>query len=89
MSLRKNFDSFTSQHKLQDVEDEYVQAIYRLRTAEEDNSPCLIALKRETEFLQRKLEFYRHSIYTGQPIEGYAEWSEIPERCPVPAWTFK
>ena len=51
--------------------------------------PDLIALKREMEFLERKLEFYRYSIYTGQPIEGYAEWSEIPERCPVPAWTSK
>ena len=89
MSLRVNFDSFTSDHKLCDAQQEFTQALYRFRTAEEANAPGLIALKREMEFLERKLEFYRYSIYTGQPIEGYAEWSEIPERCPVPAWTSK
>ena len=35
MSLRKNFDSFTPQQKLRDAEEEYVQAVYRLRSAEE------------------------------------------------------
>ena len=35
MSLRKNFDSFTPQHKLRDAEEAYAQAAYRLRSAEE------------------------------------------------------
>ena len=35
MSLRKNFDSFTPQHKLRDAEEAYVQAVYRLKSAEE------------------------------------------------------
>ena len=86
MSLRKNFDSFTAQHKLRDAQEEFAQAVYRFRAAEEANTPNLIALKREMEFLGRKLEFYRQCVYTGQPIEGYAEWSELPERCPKPAW---
>ena len=87
MSLRKNFDSFTSQHKLRDAQEEFTEAVYRFRTAEEANSPNLIALKREMEFLGRKLEYYRQCVYTGQPIEGYAEWSVLPERCPPkPAW---
>ena len=86
MSLRKNFDSFTSQHKLRDAQEEFTEAIYRFRAAEEANAPNLIALKREMEFLGRKLEFYRKCVYTGQLIGGYAEWSELPERCPEPAW---
>ena len=86
MSLRKNFDSFTAQHKLRDAQEEFAQAVYRFRAAEEANTPNLIALKREMEFLDRKLKFYRQCVYTGQSIEGYAEWSELPERCPKPAW---
>ena len=86
MSLRKNFDSFTSQHKLRDAQEEFSEAVYRFRAAEEANAPNLIALKREMEFSGRKLEYYRQCAYTGQPIEGYAEWSELPERCPKPAW---
>ena len=86
MSLRKNFDSFTSQHKLRDAQEEFTEAIYRFRSAEKANAPNLITLKREMEFLGRKLEFYRQCVYAGQPIDGYAEWSELPERCPKPAW---
>ena len=86
MSLRKNFDSFTAQHKLRDAQEEFTEAVYRFRAAEEANASNLIALKREMEFLGRKLEHYRQSVYTGQTIEGYDEWSELPERCPKPAW---
>ena len=86
MSLRKNFDSFTSQHKLRDAQEEFTKAVYRFRAAEEANARNLIALKREMEFLGRKLEYYRQCVYTEQPIEGYTEWSVLPERCPKPAW---
>ena len=86
MSLRKNFDSFTSEHKLRDVKEEFTQAVYRFRAAEEANAPNLIALKREMEFLGRKLEHYRYCVYAGLPVEEYAEWSALPERCPEPAW---
>ena len=86
MSLRKNFDSFTSEHKLRDAQEEFAQSVYRFRAAEEANAPNLIALKREMEFLDRKVEYCRHCVYTGVPVEEYAEWSELPERCPEPAW---
>ena len=86
MSLRKNFDSFTSLHKLRDAQEEFTRAVYRFRAAEEANARNLIALKREMEFLGRKLEFYRQCVYTGQPIEEYAEWSVLPKRCPKPVW---
>ena len=86
MSLRKNFDSFTSEHKLRDTQEEFTQAVYRFREAEEANAPNLIDLKREMEFLERKFEYCRQCVYAGQPVEEYAEWSELPERCPMPAW---
>jgi len=86
MSLRKNFDSFTSEHKLHDAQEELTHAVYRFRAAEEVKAPNLIALKREMEFLERKVEYCRQCVYAGQPVEEYAEWSELPERCPKPAW---
>ena len=86
MSLRKNFDSFTPQHRLRDARKEFVQAVYQFRAAEEVNAPNLVALKREMEFLERKVECYRHCVYTGQAVEEYAEWSVLPKRCPKPAW---
>ena len=86
MSLRKNFDSFTSEHKLRDAQEEFTQAVYRFRAAEQANAPNLIALKREMEFLGRKLEYCRYCVCAGLPVEEYAEWSEHPARCPEPAW---
>ena len=86
MSLRKNFDSFTPQHMLRDAHEEFAQAVYRFRAAEEANAPNLIALKREMEFLDRKVEAYRHCVYSGQQIDEYVEWSALPDRCPKPAW---
>ena len=86
MSLRKNFDPFTPQQKLRDAQEEFAQAVYRFRAAEEANAPNLVALKREMEFLGRKLEYCRQCVYAGIPVEEYAEWSELPERCPRPAW---
>ena len=86
MSLRKNFDSFTSEHKLRDAQEEYTQAVYRFRAAEEANARNLVSLKREMEFLGRKLEYCRQCVYAGLPVEEYAEWSVLPERCPKPVW---
>lgn len=86
MPLRKNFDSFTSEHKLRDAQKEFTQALYRFRAAKEVKAPNLIALKREMEFLGRKLEYFRQCFYAGLPVEEYAEWSVLPKRCPEPAW---
>ena len=87
--LRKNFDSFTSKHKLRDAQEEFTQAIYRYRAAEEGDEPNLIALKREMEFLDRKVRFYRYCIYGDQPIDCYAEHPALhaETRCPKPDWT--
>ena len=86
MSLLKNFDSFSAQHKLRDAQEEFTEAVYWFRTAEEVNAPNLIALKREMEFLDRKVEYCRYCVYAGLPVEEYAEWSELLERCPEPVW---
>ena len=86
MSLRKNFDSFTSQHKLRDVKEEFAQAVYLFRAAEEANAPNLISLKREMEYLGRKLEAYRRWFYSGELIEEYVEWPAPSDRCPKLAW---
>ena len=50
MSLRKNFDSFTSQHKLRDAQEEFTEVLYRFRSAEEANAPNLVVLKQGMEF---------------------------------------
>ena len=88
MSLRQNFDSFTPSHKLRDAEEEYVQAIYRLRSAEDAYEQNVADLKREMDFLSRKVGHYRHCLYAGKPIEEYAEYSAdtTESRCPKPAW---
>ena len=57
--LGKDFDSLTPKHQLRDAKEEYEQAVYRFREAEQTNSPDLIALKREMEFLGCKLWAYR------------------------------
>ena len=86
MTLRKNFDSFTAQHKLRDAEEEYVQATYKFRAADEVFAQNLVSLKREMEFLLRKVEHYRYCVYSGEPIEEYVELPAPSDRCPEPAW---
>ena len=85
-NLRERFDSFTSEHKLRDAQEEFTQALYRFRAAEEAIAPDLIVLKRKMEFLERKVEYRRQCVYAGLPAEEYAEWSVLPKRCPEPAW---
>ena len=45
-------------------------------------------LKREMDFLFRRVGYYRHCLYAGKPLEEYLEYSaasaEAP--CPKPAW---
>ena len=87
--LRKNFDSFTSKHKLRDAQEEFAQTVYRYRAAEDADSPNLIALKREMGFLERKVNFYRYCVYSRRAIEEYIENSALHAQapCPKPAWT--
>ena len=87
--FRKNFDSFTAEHKLRDAQEEFTQAIYRFRAAEKTNAPNLIALKREMDLLDRKVSFFRYHLYSELPVEGNfieEQASHILEECPMPAW---
>ena len=88
MSLRKNFDSFTPQQKLRDAEEEYVQAVYRFRSAEEAYEQNVCDLKREVDFLFRKVGHYRHCLYASKPLEEDLEYSaaSAEARCPKPSW---
>ena len=88
MSLRKSFDSFAPQHKLRNAEEAYVQAVYRLRSAEEAYEQNVSDLKREMDFLFRKVEHYRHCLYAGKSLEEYLEYSaaSADRRCHKPAW---
>ena len=88
MSLRENFDSFTPQDKLRDAEEAHVQSVYRLRSAEEAYEQSVSDLKREMDFLFRKVGHYRHCLYACKPLEEYLEYSapSADARCPRPAW---
>ena len=88
MSLRKNLDTFAPRQKLCDAEEAYVQAVYRLRSAEDAYEQNVSDLKREMDFLFRKVERYRHCLYAGKPLEEYLQYSAAfaEARCPKPAW---
>ena len=88
MSLRKSFDSFAPQHKLRDAEEAYMKAVYRLRSAEEAYEQNMSDLKREMDFLFRKVGHYRQCLYAGKPLKEYQEYSaaSAQARCPKPAW---
>ena len=88
MSLRKSFDSFAPQHKLRDAEEAYVKAVYRLRSAEDAYEQNVSDLKREMDFLFRKVKHIRHCLYAAKPLEEYLEYSaaSADRRCPKPAW---
>ena len=77
MSLRKSFDSFAPQHKLWDAEEAYVQAVYRLRSAEEAYEQNVSDLKREMDFLFRKVEHYRHCLYAAKPLNEHRAHSDL------------
>ena len=87
--LRKDFDSFTKTHRLLDAQEEFAQAVYRYRIAEVAGAENLITLKREMEFLDRKVLYYRYCIYSCLPIEdNYIEElaPHVFNSCPIPAW---
>ena len=89
--LRKNFDSFTTEHKLRDAQEEFTEAVYQLRAAEAEgtDTQIMVTIKRKAEYLDRKVRFYRYCIYSDLPVEGeYVEEqaSHASGRCPIPSW---
>ena len=65
-----------------------MQAVYRLRAAEDAHEQNVSDLKWEMDFLFRKVGYYRHCLYAGKPLEEYLEYSatSTEARCPRPAW---
>jgi len=64
-----------------------LQAVYRLRSAEEACEPNVSDLKREVDFLLRNVGHYRHCVYARKPLEEYLEYSaaSAEARCHKPA----
>ena len=87
--LRKNFDSFTSKQKLQDAQEEFSQALYLYRIAEDEGSPELYALKRNLNLCEQKINHLLFHIYSGFPAEDEYAGELVKQdldRCPAPAW---
>ena len=80
--------SFTPQHKLEDAEQEYIEAVYRFRSAEVGQSSDYASSKREMLRLEAKLAIIREHIYRGTMYKLF-EARQTTTRlvgCPVPSW---
>lgn len=79
---------FTPQHKLEDAEQEYVEAIYRFRKAEEEQTSDYTSAKREMLRLEAKLATVRDHIYRGTTYELFEPHQTMNQfiGCPEPAW---
>ena len=80
--------SFTPQHKLEDAEQEYVEAIYRFRRAEERISADYTSSKLEMIRLEAKVRAIREHIYRGTTYELFESPKTFNQfiGCPKPAW---
>ena len=85
---KRNNISFTPQHKLEDAEQEYIEAIYRFRRAEQERSADYASSKREMLRLEAKLANVREHIYRGTTYELLEPRQMMKEfvGCPEPAW---
>ena len=80
--------AFTPQHQLEDTEQEYAEAIYRFRRAEEEQSSNYASSKREMLRLEARVRAIREHIYGGKTSELF-EPTKTTNRfigCPEPAW---
>ena len=85
---RKYHVAFTPQHKLEDAEQEYLEAIYRFRRAEEGISADYTSSKLEMIRLEAKVRAIREHIYRGTTYKLFEAQQTISlfERCPEPSW---
>ena len=65
-----------------------MQAVYRLRAAEDAHEQNVSDLKMGDGFPIPEGWVYRHCLYAGKPLEEYLEYSatSTEARCPRPAW---
>ena len=80
--------SFTPQQQLADAEQEYVEAIYRFRRAEEETTADYTSAKLEMIRLEAKVRSIREHIYRGATYELFEPYQTMNQfiRCPEPAW---
>ena len=84
MTLR----AFTSQHKLQDTEEQYVKAVYRFRDAEQKQSLSYTAAKCEMNRLEADLFRLRYSIHSDMICSSKSKKMVARnEGCPIPNWS--
>lgn len=91
-SNRKSNNSpvpFTPQQQLEDAEQEYAEAIYRFRRAEEEMSRNYSSAKLEMIRHEARVRAIREHIYGGKTFELFQP-KQITNQfigCPKPAWT--
>ena len=80
--------AFTSQHQLEDAEQEYVEAIYRFRRAEKEDTADYTSAKLEMIRLEAKVRSIRYHIYRGATYEFFEPDQTMNQftGCPEPAW---
>ena len=80
--------SFTPQHQLADAKQEYVEAIYRFRRAEEETTADYTSAKLEMIRLEAKVRAIRAYIFSGKTYVLYeqTETASHIAGCPKPAW---
>ena len=85
---RQKSISLTPQHKLEDAEQEYVDAVYRFRRAEEEKSSDYTSAKLEMIHLEARLRTIREHIYRGTTYELFESPKSFNQSigCPKPAW---
>ena len=85
---RKYHVAFTPQHKLEDAEQEYAEAIYRFRRAEEEISADYTSTKLEMIRLEARVRAIREHIYAGKTFELFEPKQTTNQfiGCPEPAW---
>ena len=85
---RQKSISFTPQHKLEDAEQEYVDAIYRFRRAVKEQSGDYTSAKLEMLRLEAILRTIREHIYRGTTHELFESPKSFNQSigCPKPAW---
>ena len=80
--------AFTPQHQLEDAEQEYVEAIYHFRRAEEEDTADYTTAKLEMIRLEAKVRAIREHIYRGTTYELFESPKAFDQfiGCPKPAW---
>ena len=90
MSLGESMKSFTPQQMLIDAEQEFADAIYRFRQAEDEKSTDYTKTKLEMLRLEAKVRMIRSRIYDGSAYKLFQ--TEVEESCyeysgcPKPMW---